>query len=663
MSLFVCCVLATHHDFFWTIQWSVAAPDGYPRPVIVVKPSNALPSSSSYDDISRTFFGGPTIYVHQYDTLDVHITNRLSDRVISIHWHGLHQQDNVAMDGVPGITQSGILPMHSFVYRLNITQPPGTHFYHSHSGLQSSDGFQGLFVIFDPQQPQEEEAALTMKNDKEEYVVALQDWHHELSSTLLAKYISRNDAYEGFKPDYPYPAVSVLINGKGQFNCSNIVSEQDCELVRKWGWPFLISGKNSSMRMTEKQEIWQTNGQCNPSREPFVGACATTDSFSQFECTTGQTLTLRLVGTGFSLGLRFWIDGHNLTVIAKDGTPIQPVLENQEAVFLHAGERLDVLVKCDQTPQNYFVFAAVAYEYYGKTAHLKSPNVSSYAVLHYDGANNSGGLPNEALCDPTKWPQPLLNPVFFYASQYESGPAQKQFLIWSQSKGHWWNYETNTSGKRLEWWELNEHTPLMFTNTSSLIEACAQGTANVSSLFSGLLFNLVYNQTYDFVLVNNESQPHPWHVHGYTVDVLRVGSIQRMQELLVDWNTTVPNVMRADTFITPAKGFVQFRILANNPGPWLVHCHMPYHAEVGMVFLLSVEYEGKQCAYQKPQQIDIAYWRDVRPTTVIAFVIAVFVLAPIAFAMSVLFLGRCVVKWRRQRQTLNDAYVQAVPLV
>lgn len=667
-------VCAEHHELFWTVQWTVASPDSYPRPIIAIKPEQS-PSMNVYDNIEAqpVLFGGPTIYVQQHDTLHVYVTNKLSDRVVSIHWHGLHQKNNAANDGVPGLTQSGILPMHTFVYRLNITQEPGTHFYHSHSGLQSSDGFQGMFVIREKQQQsvviatQQQQLEQPPVND---YVVALQDWHHELSTTLLAKYIARNGAYEGFIADYPYPAVSILINGKGQFNCeTQFVSEQDCELVRKWGWPFVLSGYNDSMRFPPKQESWQTNGQCNPSRAPFVGACNTSSTpYSEFVCVRGRSIRMRLVGSGFSLGVRFWIDGHNLTIVAKDGNLIQPVIEHQEAVFLHAGERLDVLVDCEQTPRHYYIFAAIAYEYYGKTAHLKSPNVSSYAVLRYDESMQQLNKMEPAQCPPDEWPQSHIQPMFFYPSnRHVANPAKQQFFIWSQSKGHWWNYETNTSGKRLEWWELNAHTPWNLANMDSILDMCAKDpNTNMSLLFTTqqqpLIFNLVYNTTYDFVLVNNESQPHPWHVHGYSVDVLRVGAIHDMTHLLYDWNMTVENVMRADTFITPAKGFVQFRIVADNPGPWLVHCHMPYHAEVGMSFLLSVAYDGKSCAYQQPINADVvAYWRDVSTATIIAFIVSMFVIVPLLVALIACVLGYGVKKCRRQH-TLNAEYLQAIPL-
>jgi hypothetical protein len=35
-------------------------------------------------------------------------------------------------------------------------------------------------------------------------------------------------------------------------------------------------------------------------------------------------------------------------------------------------------------------------------------------------------------------------------------------------------------------------------------------------------------------------------------------------------------------------GYTVVRFVANNPGVWMLHCHMDFHAEVGMGMLLKV---------------------------------------------------------------------------
>lgn len=623
----------------WTVQWSAFAPDSFPRPAIVITNTSL---ASTYNDVALPFatFGGPTLYVDQGDTVELCLLNKLVDGVVSLHFHGLHMLHNVAMDGVGGITQAAILPMHTFCYRFEITQPPGTHFYHSHSGLQSSDGMQGAIVIRSP-----------TSQFAREYVITLQDWTHELATTLFTKYTARNDAFRGFAADYPYPAVSILINGVGQFNCtSQLVSHQDCDLVRRFGWRYLTTNESMPLKNTS----FETNGQCNPNRAPFLAPCANEQRHSTFQCEPGSTNLLRLIGAGFSLGLRFWVDAHKLIIVAKDGLRIHPM--ETDAVFLHSGERLDVAIHCDQNAsQNYFMFAAVAYEYYGKQAHLKSPNVSSYAILEY----TPDAQPAVAKLPPHAWPQASIGPVYFYPQPNNAAQsATERFLIWSQSKGNWWNYESNVSGKRLEWWEMNDYAPFAMPQNMDVLKACATGK-NFTTMFGRmpLILRLTVNQTYEFVLANNESQPHPWHIHGYSVDVIQIGRLDDLD--FYPQNESFSGTMRADTFVVPSKSYVQFRIFANNPGPWLVHCHMPYHSEVGMAFLLSVEFEGKECAYQQftpSGNFEMSWTRLIVIVTIVCFV----PLCTVSFALCLKRYFR--IKSMRKIGVLNGEYTQDVAL-
>ena len=45
---------------------------------------------------------------------------------------------------------------------------------------------------------------------------------------------------------------------------------------------------------------------------------------------------------------------------------------------------------------------------------------------------------------------------------------------------------------------------------------------------------------------------------------------------------------RKDTAIIPAGGYLVVRIISNNPGAWLLHCHILIHATDGMAMILNV---------------------------------------------------------------------------
>ena len=79
---------------------------------------------------------GPELRWREGDTVTLRVKNTL-DEDTSIHWHGIHLPAN--MDGVPGLSFSGIHPGETYAYRFTVKQS-GTYWYHSHSGFQEQQG-------------------------------------------------------------------------------------------------------------------------------------------------------------------------------------------------------------------------------------------------------------------------------------------------------------------------------------------------------------------------------------------------------------------------------------------------------------------------------------------------------------------------------------------
>ena len=62
---------------------------------------------------------GPIVRLKEGENAVIHVTNEL-DQDTSIHWHGIILPNN--MDGVPGVTFSGIKPGETFTYRYPVNQ-------------------------------------------------------------------------------------------------------------------------------------------------------------------------------------------------------------------------------------------------------------------------------------------------------------------------------------------------------------------------------------------------------------------------------------------------------------------------------------------------------------------------------------------------------------
>ncbi|KAJ1675063.1 Hexaprenyldihydroxybenzoate methyltransferase, mitochondrial [Spiromyces aspiralis] len=95
------------------------------------------------------------------------------------------------------------------------------------------------------------------------------------------------------------------------------------------------------------------------------------------------------------------------------------------------------------------------------------------------------------------------------------------------------------------------------------------------------------NETVQVVLLNGDGDPHPFHLHGNTFQVVARGD--DINEFSVDKIPNNPNPMRRDTVVLPAEGYVVLRFLADNPGAWLFHCHNEWHMISGLSSVFVVD--------------------------------------------------------------------------
>ena len=70
---------------------------------------------------------------------------------------------------------------------------------------------------------------------------------------------------------------------------------------------------------------------------------------------------------------------------------------------------------------------------------------------------------------------------------------------------------------------------------------------------------------------------HPFHLHGHAFEVLSVGD----EVPAYRW--------MEDTLDIPILGRARLRLVADNPGLWMTHCHILPHADAGMMTVLRVK--------------------------------------------------------------------------
>ena len=128
----------------------------------------------------------PTLRWREGDTVTLRVRNDFAadgDHT-SIHWHGILLPAN--MDGVPGLSFSGIRPGETYTYKFQVRQG-GTYWYHSHSGFQEQLGVYGPLII-EPLKPS------PFKYDRE-HVIMLSDWSDEAPERIFSKLKKQADYF------------------------------------------------------------------------------------------------------------------------------------------------------------------------------------------------------------------------------------------------------------------------------------------------------------------------------------------------------------------------------------------------------------------------------------------------------------------------------------
>jgi FtsP/CotA-like multicopper oxidase with cupredoxin domain len=89
------------------------------------------------------------------------------------------------------------------------------------------------------------------------------------------------------------------------------------------------------------------------------------------------------------------------------------------------------------------------------------------------------------------------------------------------------------------------------------------------------LATLTRGKSYVFELRNLTPHQHPIHIHGHSFTVLKS-------------NKRDLPVHHADTVLLQARERVEVAMVADNPGDWMLHCHIIEHQETGMMGYVRV---------------------------------------------------------------------------
>jgi multicopper oxidase len=406
---------------------------------------------------------GTTLRYRRGDRFRVLVENAL-DLPSCLHWHGL--VDPNLQDGVPEITQSPIQPGDALYYEFDLKQA-GTFWYHSHYGLQEQQGLAGPLIIEDPNEPHSYD---------EDLVIMLSD-----------------------VIDIPVDDVIPKIrNGTLQVSVRNPYTMPD-------GGPFPID-------------------------VPFTGYLlngGTPENPWSRALKAGSRARLRLINGSGSSFFRIVIDGLQLTLIAADGDPIEPVTVDN--LVIGTAQRYDALVTLPESG-SYTLHAAAL-----------GDDKQALGVLHTPDATPAANRDRPSFAGRSLQLKDLKAP---FASTPPDGPRKSFEIVLS---GDMRNYL----------WEMNGRVwPESFAD------------------FAGdrpeeTYYDVAFGEVVRFDLVNRTPMAHPMHLHGHSFRVLVDGADPARAPL-------------RDTFVAWPKDKVSIEVVAYNPGKWFFHCHNIWHLAAGM---------------------------------------------------------------------------------
>ncbi|KAJ4408882.1 hypothetical protein N0V82_009612 [Gnomoniopsis sp. IMI 355080] len=282
-------------------------------------------------------------------------------------------------------------------------------------------------------------------------------------------------------------------------------------------------------------------------------------SGSRFETTfeAGVRYRIRLVNVAADNHFRFMIDNHTLEVISSDFVPIVPY--NTTDLSIGMAQRYDVIVTAKDLTEGSFWLRAIPQE----SCSESDATDDIKGIIRYGSSTDE---PTTSAWDYTdscldESSSDLIPYVSIAASnsdiqaESEAGlQVTENALLWTMGGTSFvseWSYPTV-----LQALEGND-TWTEKQRVIELQEADQWVYMVISSVFA---------------------QDHPIHLHGHDFWVLGQGYGKYVNGT---GSLTLTNAPRRDVAMLPASGYLVIAFKTDNPGAWLMHCHIAWHTSEG----------------------------------------------------------------------------------
>jgi CopA family copper-resistance protein len=517
----------------------------------------------------------PTLRWKEGDTVTLRVANTL-DEDASIHWHGILLPAN--MDGVPGLSFSGIRPGETYVYRFKVRQG-GTYWYHSHSGFQEQRGLYGPLII-DPREPE------PFQYDRE-HVVMLTDWTDEKPERVFAKLKKQSNYYNSNRRTV------------GDFLRDVRASGFQRTLGDRALWGGMRMDPTDLADVSGETYTYLMNG--TPPAGNWTGLFK-----------PGERVRLRFVNGSAMSHFDVRIPGLSMTVVAADGLHVHPVTVDEFRIA--TAETLDVIV--EPSGQDAFTIFAQAMDRTGYAAgtlavrpDLRAPVPETDPRPMLTMLDMGHGPAGHHVPTARERPDDPADPHAGHRMPAASPPVDAHAGHDMPAARGPQEHPASEHGNALVDMQAAAPTPrlddpgiglrnngrrvLTYSNLRSVfhdpdgrepgrtIELHLTGhMERFAWSFNGIRFAdaeplcLTYGERLRIVLVNDTMMTHPIHLHGMWSDLEDEGG-----QFLV----------RKHTIDMPPGTRRSYRVTADALGRWAYHCHLLFHMEAGMFREVRVE--------------------------------------------------------------------------
>tara|TARA_R110001592_G_scaffold337033_1_gene622968 strand:- start:2526 stop:4766 length:2241 start_codon:yes stop_codon:yes gene_type:complete len=511
----------------------------------------------------------PTLTFTEGDIAEIVVHNKLKEST-SLHWHGLFLPNKE--DGVPYLTQMPIEPNETFTYRFPIIQS-GTHWYHSHSGLQEQLGMYGSLVLLKKKGDPTFRKGI---DDLPAVPIILSEW-------------------TDIKPENVH---RMLHNANDWFAIKKGTTQSYTEAIKTGHFKTKIGNEWKRMLAMDVSDVYYDKFLINGKSE---------SQLSQFKA--GEKVRLRISNGGASS--YFWLSyaGGKMTVVANDGNDVVPV--EVDRLIIGVSETYDVVVAIPNKDTAYEFIATPEDRTKSTSIYLGNGKIqlkSRMPKLKYfegmkmmnDMMNMNGSMKDMGMnmslqkmdMNTVMYPEITGNPEMKMDNMKMDGEMDQSNHSMNQ----------NLDIVTLNYGMLKAPHPTTLPKDAPVRELRFELTGNMNR-YVWSMDNKVLSET-DKILIkkgenvritiyNGSMMRHPMHLHGHDFRVLNgQGEFAPLKNVL----DIMP--METDT--------IEF--LANAEGDWFFHCHILYHMMAGMNRVFSYEKQAdnpylpnKKWAYKKLQ--------------------------------------------------------------